>query len=80
MDDPVAEITNVVYRLTTGSPEVQRQTLERYFTPKASFKHPFVSASDDRTTILRIFQWYKIMSPHITIHVNSVGKSTSNPQ
>lgn len=71
--DPVAEVEDVVMRLTKGSPRTQEQTIRHYFLPNASFKHPFCSAHGNREAVLRIFQWYKILSPHIDITINSVG-------
>lgn len=71
--DPAAEIGEVVVKLTKGSPKTQQNTLEQYFLPNASFKHPFCSVQGNRNAILRIFQWYKILSPHIDITINSVG-------
>ena len=73
MDDPVAEIRGVVLQLTTGSRQQQQEALEKNFTRDASFKHPFCAVAGDRETILRIFQWYKILSPRIQLTVNSVG-------
>lgn len=71
--DPVSEIEDVILRLTRGSPRTQEHTIRHYFLPNASFKHPFCSVSGNREAILRIFQWYKILSPHIDITINSVG-------
>ena len=73
MDDPVAEIRGVVLQLTTGSRQQQQEALEKNFTRDASFKHPFCAVTGDRDAILRIFQWYKILSPRIQLNVNSVG-------
>ena len=73
MDDPVAEIRGVVLQLTTGSRQQQQEALEKNFTRDASFKHPFCAVTGNRDTILRIFQWYKILSPRIQLNVNSVG-------
>ena len=75
MDDPTREITPIIYKLTTGSPRLQQQTLEHYFTPNASFSHPFCAVNGNRDHILSIFRWYKIMSPRIDIQVNGIGKS-----
>jgi hypothetical protein len=77
MDDPVVDIHDVILNLTTGSPNEQQRTLESYFTPHASFNHPFCSVTNNRQAILRVFQWYKILSPYIYIHINSVGTSTT---
>ena len=73
MDDPETEIRGVITQLCTGSKDEQAQALETYFTNDASFTHPFCSVTDDRTQIIRIFQWYKILSPHIDITVHSTG-------
>jgi len=73
MDDPIADIPEVIYSLTTATPYTQQRTLERYFTPTASFTHPFCAVTGNRQAILRIFQWYKILSPHISIQINSIG-------
>ena len=40
MDDPVAEVGEVIIKLTQGSPKTQERTLRGYFQPKASFLHP----------------------------------------
>ncbi len=73
MDDPVVEIEDIILKLTTGDPSVQETTIKNYFVPNASFKHPFCTVMASRDSILRIFQWYKILSPHIKIKVNSIG-------
>ena len=40
MEDPPAEITQVIHLLTQSPPSLQQATIERYFTPDASFEHP----------------------------------------
>ncbi|KAK0933738.1 hypothetical protein LTR29_014671 [Friedmanniomyces endolithicus] len=68
MDDPVREITDIVLRLTQGSPKTQAQTINQYFTPNASFTHPFCrtgSFEGSRWLIHAIFRWYKIISPRV---------------
>ncbi|KAH9869223.1 hypothetical protein IAQ61_006428 [Plenodomus lingam] len=75
MDDPVAEIPHVIHLLTQSPPSTQHNAIERYFTPNASFTHPFVrtgSWSHSRVMIAGIYRWYKIMSPRIEIGVDSV--------
>lgn len=77
----VAEIPQVIHSLTQTPPSLQRATLERYFTPSASFIHPLCrtgSFTGSRWFIWCIYRWYKIMSPHIDITIDSVGES-SNP-
>ena len=76
MDDPVSEIPGVIQALTQSPPSIQRQTLEKYFTPDASFTHPFCrtgSFNGSRLLILAIYRWYKILSPRIELAVDSVG-------
>lgn len=76
MDNPVEEITGVVKQLTQGSPDQQTEAINAYFTPNASFTHPFCrtgSFEGSRNLIHAIFKWYKILSPKIELDVNSVG-------
>ncbi|KAF1983506.1 hypothetical protein K402DRAFT_309050, partial [Aulographum hederae CBS 113979] len=73
---PVQEIESVVHLLTQSTPDLQRQTIEKYFTQNASFTHPFCrtgSFNGSRFLIASIFRWYKIMSPKIELEVNSVA-------
>ncbi|KAI9815202.1 MAG: hypothetical protein M1832_005537 [Thelocarpon impressellum] len=76
MEDPVREIPGVIRSLTTTPPDVQQRTLETYFTPDASFTHPFCrtgSNANSRYLIGMIYRWYKIMSPRIDLSVDSVA-------
>lgn len=76
MEDPRSEITSVISRLTQGSPSVQQQTIDTYFTPNAEFTHPFVrtgSWEGSRYLIHAVYRWYKIMSPRIELDVHSIG-------
>lgn len=71
-----AEIPQVIHLLTQSPPSTQRKTLEKYFSPSASFTHPFCrtgSFEGSRWLIWCIYRWYKIMSPRIEIKVDSVG-------
>jgi hypothetical protein len=76
MENPVEEIAKVVEILAgAASPDTQAAAFERYFTPDASFSHPICrvsSSPQSRTYILGIYQWYRIMSPALEIHVNHV--------
>ncbi|KAK0751129.1 hypothetical protein B0T18DRAFT_401814 [Schizothecium vesticola] len=85
MEHPVKDIRNVLRSLTQGSPEEQHDAITRYFTPSASFIHPFCrvpSFSDirvpfsggtinSRALILAIYKWYKILSPRVDIEIES---------
>ena len=76
MENPVQDISDVVHRLTQGSPKVQEETINQYFTHNASFTHPFCrtgSYDGSRRLIHAIFRWYKIMSPKIDLGINSIG-------
>jgi len=73
----VKEVTKVIHLLTQTPPVTQRETIEKYFTPNASFTHPFCrtgSFQDSRFLIRAVYRWYKIMSPRIDLTVKSVGK------
>jgi len=73
---PETEIPQVIHLLTQSPPSTQRATLEKYFTPNASFTHPFCrtgSFEGSRWLIWCIYRWYKIMSPRIEMSVDSVG-------
>ncbi|CEO59666.1 hypothetical protein PMG11_04334 [Penicillium brasilianum] len=76
MDNPVAEIRTVIRLLTQSTPSLQEKALERFFTTNASFVHPFCrvpSFNGSRWWVIKIFQWYKIMSPRIEMEVHSVA-------
>ena len=77
MENPVNEIAGVIHLLTQSPPSTQRQTIEKYFTPNASFTHPFCRTGkwpNSRLLVQIIYRWYKIMSPSIDITVQSVGE------
>lgn len=64
----------IFYRLTPFS--AQTEAINAYFTPNASFTHPFCrtgSFEGSRNLIHAIYKWYKLLSPNIELKVNSVG-------
>jgi hypothetical protein len=84
----VKEIPHIIHTLTEGSPLEQKNALETYFHPNASFEHPFcrvpsfskftipmIGVINSRWVIWMIYRWYKILSPRIILDVHSVGKS-----
>ncbi|KAF2225077.1 hypothetical protein BDZ85DRAFT_233474 [Elsinoe ampelina] len=76
MDDPVKEIPPIISLLTTTTPSIQLATINKYFLPSAQFTHPFCRTPPSPTSrwhLSRIYRWYKIMSPRISIRVESVG-------
>ncbi|KAF4551953.1 Hypothetical protein D9617_11g008000 [Elsinoe fawcettii] len=76
MEDPVKEIPTIISLLTTTPPSTQLATINKYFTPSATFVHPFCRTPitpDSRWHLSRIYRWYKIMSPRISIQVHSVA-------
>lgn len=80
MEDPIHEVGPLIHSLTTTtSPSTQRKTLERYFTSNASFDHPLcavdssLSPIESRRLLLAVYRWYKILSPIISLDVNSVA-------
>ncbi|KAJ5918049.1 hypothetical protein N7454_010424 [Penicillium verhagenii] len=81
MEHPVEEIGQVIRLLTQSPPSLQQKCLERFFTQDASFYHPFCivpSFEGSRWYVLKIFQWYKIMSPRIELEVHSIAFDEKN--
>ncbi|KAF2631819.1 hypothetical protein BU25DRAFT_455237 [Macroventuria anomochaeta] len=81
MENPVKEIAGVIHLLTQSPPSTQRQTIDTYFTPNASFTHPFCRTGkwpNSRLLVAIIYRWYKIMSPSIDITVQSVAFDKPN--
>ncbi|KAI3397756.1 hypothetical protein diail_10409 [Diaporthe ilicicola] len=86
MENPEQEIRQVVRSLCQGTPEEQRRTIDRYFTPDAEFVHPFCIAPrfnqgdlvlpglrslSSRDALRGIFQWYRMLSPKIVIDIDT---------
>lgn len=68
--------------LTQSPPSLQQATIEKFFTPSASFTHPFCSTRSfdgSRWLIVMIYRFYKIMSPRIDLEVKSVGEWNTHP-
>ncbi|CAI6335219.1 unnamed protein product [Periconia digitata] len=81
MENPVKEISGVIHLLTQSPPSIQRETIDTYFTPDATFTHPFCrtgSWDNSRFLIQVIYRWYKIMSPRIEMTVNSIAFDEPN--
>ncbi|KAL2258687.1 hypothetical protein VTK26DRAFT_7938 [Humicola hyalothermophila] len=73
MEHPVKEIRSVIRSITQGTPDQQRGAVYRYFTPGASFEHPFcrvpsinnvnipgLGELDSRAVIVAILKWCKL--------------------
>jgi len=82
MEHPKRQVPNVIHLLTEGSPADQRDALDAYFLPDASFIHPLcrvpsfssislplVGEINSRWVIWMIYRWYKILSPRIVLDV-----------
>ncbi|KAL3447196.1 hypothetical protein BJX65DRAFT_277563 [Aspergillus insuetus] len=81
MEDPVAEVPRVIRLLTQTPPSLQEETINQFFTSSAEFVHPFCrtwSYNGSRWAVIKIYQWYKIMSPHIDLDVRSVAYDKEN--
>ncbi|KAJ5261045.1 hypothetical protein N7478_011640 [Penicillium angulare] len=81
MDKPVEEISTVIRLLTQSVPSLQQKTVERFFTRDAAFSHPFCrvpSFKGSRWYVLKIFQWYKVMSPRIEMEIHSIAFDEKN--
>jgi hypothetical protein len=88
----VKEIGGVIKSLTQGSPDVQESTLREYFLPNASFSHPYcrvpsiskgqiplAGGLESIQLILAIYRWYRTLSPHIDLKVDSAGQLSIVP-
>jgi hypothetical protein len=77
----VNEIPPLIHNLTRSPPSKQLATLNKYFTPTASFTHPFCHTGswdlgngwNSRWAIARVYRWYKIMCPRIAMRVDGVA-------
>ncbi|KAL6245519.1 hypothetical protein RBB50_007518 [Rhinocladiella similis] len=72
----VAEIPHIIQTLVTAPSDIQLETIKSYFTPTASFTHPFCrtgSFPGSIWLIVMIYRWYKILSPHVDIWIDSVA-------
>ncbi|KAJ7226885.1 hypothetical protein GGX14DRAFT_298477, partial [Mycena pura] len=82
MQNPVSEIRTVVSLLAASkAPEIQKAAFLRYLTPDAGFRHPLCSVAPgpgSRDRVLGIYQWYRILSPHIDMTVNNVVHDADN--
>ncbi|KAI8977820.1 hypothetical protein BD414DRAFT_495727 [Trametes punicea] len=76
MENPADEIANVAVLVTAAvNPEIQKATVLKYYAPDAGFRHPFCAvdpAPNSRAAILSILQWYRILSPVLSLRVTSV--------
>jgi len=80
MEDPISEIADLITDLaTTLSLPHQRDIIECYFLPTASFNHPlcrvdtFYSPFPSRDLILAMYRWHRLLSPNVKIDIRSVA-------
>ncbi|KAI0159225.1 hypothetical protein BJ166DRAFT_325555 [Pestalotiopsis sp. NC0098] len=89
MDRPTAQIRGIVRDLCTQTIEDQQDALDQYFTPDAFFIHPLCRVPSFSTKVFGyelnslsflkyIFQWYRILSPHIDLTVDSAVMDAHN--
>ncbi|KAJ7764879.1 hypothetical protein B0H16DRAFT_1526062 [Mycena metata] len=82
MQHPSSEVGAVVSLLTAAAaPDIQKAAFLKYLTPDAGFRHPLCHVTPgpgSRDRVLGIYQWYRIMSPHIDITVKSVVHDSAN--
>ncbi|KAI0354375.1 hypothetical protein OH77DRAFT_1425943 [Trametes cingulata] len=76
MENPAEEIVNVATLVTAAiNPEIQKAAVLRYYAQDAAFRHPFCAVApgpNSREAILSILQWYRVLSPVLSVGVNSV--------
>jgi hypothetical protein len=74
---PVEDIQMIITALCKAPPDIQERVIATYFTPSASFTHPFFrTGSFDGSIwlITKIYRWYNILSPCIDVTIDSVGE------
>jgi len=82
MEHPKRQIAGVIHLLTEGSPAEQKDALDTYYLPDATFIHPLcrvpsfshvslplIGEINSRWVIWMIYRWYKILSPRIVLTV-----------
>ncbi|TFK78424.1 hypothetical protein K466DRAFT_468829, partial [Polyporus arcularius HHB13444] len=76
MEDPAKEIANVAMTVTAAiNPEIQKTAVLKYYAEDMRFRHPLCAvyrAPHSRDAMLAILQWYRVLSPVLSVHVNHV--------
>ncbi|KAI0370686.1 hypothetical protein BV20DRAFT_236809 [Pilatotrama ljubarskyi] len=76
MENPAKEVANVAVLVTAAiNPEIQKASVLKYYAHDAGFRHPFCAvapAPNSREAILSILQWYRVLSPVLSVRVTSV--------
>ncbi|KAI9066052.1 hypothetical protein FKP32DRAFT_1623201 [Trametes sanguinea] len=76
MENPAEETANVAVLVTAAvNPEIQKAAVLKYYAHDAAFRHPFCvvePSPGSRAAILSILQWYRILSPLLSVRVTSV--------
>jgi len=76
MEDPLREIGGVVRAFTVAeSADAQRAALRKYATHDMEFQHPscaIAKSPRSRDLILGVYQWYRVMSPELSVQVENV--------
>ncbi|OSC98601.1 hypothetical protein PYCCODRAFT_1439115 [Trametes coccinea BRFM310] len=69
-------MANVAVLVTAAvNPEIQKAAVLKYYAHDAAFRHPFCvvePSPGSRDAILAILQWYRILSPKLSVRVTSV--------
>lgn len=77
----MAEISEIINGLIKARPSIQQATVEKYFIPSLSFRHPLCTVPSfrgSRWVYLKVLQWYKIMSPRIESEIHSIAYDEKN--
>lgn len=90
MERPVHQIGGVVEALCTRTVAEQQAALDDYFTPDAFFIHPLCRVPsfsgfnalgkeiNSLWFLKYVYQWYRILSPHIDLTIDSVAFDQRN--
>ncbi|PRP80248.1 hypothetical protein PROFUN_12187 [Planoprotostelium fungivorum] len=82
MNNPPAEVEDVIRKLTLGSKEDLLNVVNTYFTQDASFDHPLAwvqsSPKHSRESVLNIYRAYHVLSEISKIEINSIDWNPEN--
>ncbi|KAJ7280190.1 hypothetical protein C8J57DRAFT_1301886 [Mycena rebaudengoi] len=82
MQNPASDAGAVCSLIAAATaPDIQQAAFRRYFTSDAGFRHPLCNVTPgpgSRERLLGIYQWYRIMSPHIDLDIKSIVYDASS--
>ncbi|KAG6332718.1 hypothetical protein ID866_6372 [Astraeus odoratus] len=76
MENPEHDIPRVLELLTSSkTPTVLRKTIEKFYAPDASLRHPLSvikHGPNSRDRLVGVYEWYRILSPDTVATINEL--------